>query len=102
MAALSGVMLSSQLMIVDGTISAGLELKAIAISVLGGTKLSGGSGNLSGTLIAAFLLAVIDGALNILKISAFYQYLALGALLIFALVLDTLRRRLIARTLKEA
>jgi len=102
MAALSGVMLSSQLMIVDGTLGVGLELKAIAISVIGGTSLYGGSGNMPGTFLAAFLLAVINGALNILKIPAFYQYLALGALLIFALALDTLRRRLFARILKES
>lgn len=91
-AALSGVMLSAQLMIVDGTLGVGLELKAIAIAVLGGTSLTGGSGNLIGTLIGALLLTAISSALNILKVPAFYQYLATGLLLIFALGLDTLRR----------
>ncbi len=96
-AALSGVMLSAQLMIVDGTLGAGFELQAIAISVLGGTSLAGGSGNLPGTLLGALLLAAINSALNILKVPAFYQYAALGALLVFALALDTLRRMLIKR-----
>ena len=91
-AALSGVMLSAQLMIVDGTLGVGLELKAIAISVLGGTSLTGGRGNLLGTFIGALLLTSISSALNILKVPAFYQYLATGLLLIFALGLDTLRR----------
>lgn len=91
-AALSGVMLSAQLMIVDGTLGVGLELKAIAISVLGGTSLNGGRGNLPGTLIGALLLTAISSALNILKVPAFYQYLATGVLLIFALGLDTLRQ----------
>jgi ribose/xylose/arabinose/galactoside ABC-type transport system permease subunit len=91
-AALSGVMLSAQLMIVDGTLGVGLELKAIAIAVLGGTSLTGGRGNLPGTLIGALLLTAISSALNILKVPAFYQYLATGLLLIFALGLDTLRR----------
>ena len=44
------------------------------------------------------LLATIASALNILKVVAIYQYLALGALLIFALALDTARRELIARS----
>jgi ribose transport system permease protein len=91
-AALSGIMLSAQLLYVDGTLGAGLELQAITVTVLGGTSLSGGSGNLPGTLIASLLVAAISSALNILKIAPFYQYLALGSLLILALALDTLRR----------
>lgn len=96
-AALSGVMLSSQLMIVDGTLGVGLELKAIAVAVLGGTSMTGGSGNLPGTLIGALLLTVISSVLNILKVPPFYQYLATGLLLIFALALDTLRGMLVKK-----
>ena len=96
-AALSGVMLTSQLMIVDGTLGLGLELQAIAIVVLGGTSLMGGNANMLGTMLAAVLISVINSALNILKVEPFYQYLALGLLLIGALALDTLRRQLINR-----
>jgi len=98
-AAVSGVMLSSQLLIVDGTLGTGFELQTIAISVLGGTSLAGGSGNLLGTLIASLLLATISSALNILKVEAFYQYLYLGLLLVLALYLDTLRRTFIANSI---
>lgn len=98
-AAISGVMLSAQLLIVDGTLGTGFELQTIAISVLGGTSLPGGSGNLVGTLIASVLLATISSALNILKVAAFYQYLYLGLLLVLALYLDTLRRDLIANSI---
>lgn len=100
-AALSGVMLAAQLMFVDGTLGVGLELRAIAVSVLGGTSLAGGSGNLLGTLLASLLLSAINSALNILKVPPFYQYLALGLLLIFALALDTLRRAIIKRAVRE-
>jgi ribose transport system permease protein len=98
-AAISGVMLSSQLMIVDATLGFGFELQVITVSVLGGTSLSGGHGNLVGTVFAALLLATIASALNILKVVPFYQYLALGMLLIFALAIDTVRRAFIARAL---
>jgi ribose transport system permease protein len=98
-AAISGVMLSSQLMIVDATLGTGFELQAITVSVLGGTSLSGGHGNLVGTVFAALLLATIASALNILKVVSFYQYLALGVLLIFALAIDTARRAFIAKSL---
>ena len=98
-AAISGVMLSSQLMIVDATLGIGFELQAITVSVLGGTSLSGGHGNLLGTVFAALLLAAIASALNMLKVVALYQYLALGTLLIFALTIDTARRAIIAKVL---
>jgi predicted ABC-type sugar transport system permease subunit len=45
------------------------------------------------------LLATIASALNILKVISFYQYLALGTLLIFALAIDTARRAFIAKSL---
>lgn len=96
-AALSGVMLSSQLMIVEAGLGAGFELQVIAISVLGGTSLSGGAGNLPGTLFAALLLAAINSALNFLKVKDYYQYLAWGLLLILALGIDALRRVFISR-----
>ncbi len=92
-AAVGGILLASQLGLVDGTLGAGLELQIIAITVLGGTSLAGGSGNLVGTLIAAFLLAMISSGLNLLNIPAFYQYLAVGLLLLLALSLDSARRR---------
>jgi ribose transport system permease protein len=98
-AAISGVMLASQLMIVDATLGTGFELQAITVSVLGGTSLSGGHGNLIGTVLAAVLLATIASALNILKVISFYQYFAMGALLIFALAIDTARRAFIAKSL---
>src|SRR5260370_20242568 len=98
-AAISGVMLSSQLMIVDATLGTGFELQAITVSVLGGTSLSGGHGNLVGTVFAALLLATIASALNILKVISFYQYLPLVMLLIFSLAIDTARRAFIARSL---
>jgi len=92
---------TSRLMIVDGTLGLGLELQAIAVAVLGGTSLMGGNANLLGTALAAVLLAVINSGLNILKVESFYQYLALGLLLIFALSLDTLRRAIIKRAVTE-
>jgi ribose transport system permease protein len=98
-AAASGVMLSAQLLIVDGTLGAGFELQTIAIAVLGGTSLTGGSGNLTGTLLASLLLATLASALNIFKVAAFYQYLYLGVLLVVALYLDTLRRALVANSI---
>ncbi len=98
----AGILVASQLGSVDGTLGTGLELQIIAITVLGGTSLSGGSGNLVGTFIASILLAMISSGLNLLNIPPFYQYLAVGLLLLLALSLDSVRRQLQRRALLGA
>jgi ribose transport system permease protein len=98
----AGVLYAGQLGQVSGTLGTGLELQIIAITVLGGTSLAGGSGNLPGTLIAAVLLAMINAGLNLLNVPSFYQYAAVGILLLFALSLDSLRRTIQRRALQGA
>ena len=90
-AAFAGLLLVAQLGTVDATPIQGLELQAIAIAVLGGTSIAGGVGNLPGTFMASLLLAMISSALNLRNIPGYYQYLALGLLLLLALGLDTVR-----------
>ena len=96
-AGIAGVLITSQLGSVDATPIQGLELQAIAIAVLGGTSLAGGSGNLPGTFIGALLLAMISASLNLRNIPGYSQYLALGVLLMLALGLDTLRQSVRSR-----
>lgn len=91
-AGIAGVLITSQLGSVDATPIQGLALQAIAITVLGGTSLAGGAGNLPGTFVGALLLAMISASLNLRNIPGYYQYLALGLLLLLALGLDTVRQ----------
>ncbi len=93
-AAFAGLLLVAQLGTVDATPIQGLELQAIAIAVLGGTSIAGGVGNLPGTFIASLLLAMISSALNLRNVPGYYQYLALGLLLLLALGLDAIRGRI--------
>ena len=90
-AAFAGLLLVAQLGTVDATPIQGLELQAIAIAVLGGTSIAGGVGNMPGTFVASLLLAMISSALNLRNIPGYYQYLALGLLLLLALSLDSVR-----------
>ncbi len=91
-AAIAGMMVGAQLQTVDSTVGSGFELTAIAVVVVGGTSLTGGRGNLIGTVIAAFLLEVIHSALQILDVSSLYEDLAFGSILVGALMIDGLRR----------
>jgi ribose transport system permease protein len=91
-AALSGLMIGAQLQNVNSTIGVGAELTAIAVVVVGGTSLSGGRGNLFGTVCAALLLSAIKAGLNIANVSSLYEDLVFGGILIIALTLDGMRR----------
>lgn len=93
-AASAGLLITAQLGAVDATPIEGLELQAIAIAILGGTSILGGVGNLPGTFVAAVLLAMISSALNLRNIPGYFQYLALGALLLLALGIDEVRSRI--------
>lgn len=91
-AALSGLMAGAELQNADSTIGAGAELTAIAVVVVGGTSLTGGRGNLFGTVCASVLLAAIKAGLNVANVSSLYEDLVFGGILILALMFDGLRR----------
>jgi ribose transport system permease protein len=92
-AGVAGVMWSSRLNSTQPTVATGEELNAIAAVVIGGTSLFGGVGTVVGTLIGAVLMAVIRNGLNLLHISAFYQQIVIGAVIILAVLIDRLRQR---------
>lgn len=69
------------------------EGDAIAATVVGGTSMSGGEGNLVGTFIGAAIMGVIRNGLNLLQIQAAWQDIAVGAVILFAVILDQLRLR---------
>lgn len=96
-AGIAGILLASQLGTVNASLSSGLELQVIAIAVLGGTSMAGGRANIPGTFVAALLLAMINSGLNLLNVASFYQYIALGVLLIFALSIDGVQRAAVRR-----
>jgi rhamnose transport system permease protein len=66
----------------------GLELKAISAVVIGGASITGGKGNLWGTLLGAAVLAVIAPALIFLGINAFWEKAIQGAIILGAIVLE--------------
>jgi ribose/xylose/arabinose/galactoside ABC-type transport system permease subunit len=87
-AALSGLILSAQVLTGNGRLATGLELSAIAVVVLGGTPLTGGKASIVGTMLGSILVSIINNGLNLLNVSVFYQGLTLGALLLGVLALD--------------
>jgi rhamnose transport system permease protein len=80
--------------VVPGNPGVGLELKAIAAVVVGGTAINGGRGTLAGTLIGVVLLGTIGTALTFLGINPFWEKAIQGAIILAALASDTAFGRL--------
>ncbi len=89
-AALSGLIISAQVLTGNGRLATGLELSAIAVVVIGGTPLIGGKASIVGTLLGSVLISVINNGLNLLNVSVFYQNVTLGLLLLGALAFNAL------------
>ncbi len=66
------------------------ELFAVAAVVIGGASLMGGKGTIIGSLIGVFLIAFLENGLLISGVEPFYRFIAVGLLLIIAVVIDQL------------
>ena len=61
--------------------------------MVGGTSLSGGQGKIFGTLIGAFIIAVIQNGMNLTNIESQTQKIVLGFVILGAVLLDKIRNR---------
>ena len=90
---LSGIILIGQTASATPQAALGYELTAIAAVIVGGASLGGGRGRMIGTIIGVFLLGVVANALNLFGVSPFWQPVATGLILIFAVAFDGFSRR---------
>lgn len=71
----------------------GAELDAIAAVIVGGGSFFGGVGTVAGTLIGALIMAVLRNGLNLLNVSAYWQMVVIGGVIVWAVWVDVLRGR---------
>ena len=93
LAGLGGVIMASQFKSGDPKYGLMYELYVIAAVVVGGTSLSGGRGKVFGTLIGAFIIAVIQNGMNLIGVQSYTQKVVLGLVLLLAVFVDMLKKR---------
>jgi len=87
-----GIMTSSRVGGGIPTVAHGLEFQVVVAAVLGGTSLAGGEGTVIGTLLGAILIGTLNTGLNLLGVPTFWQTVALGVVLVLAVLLDAVLR----------
>jgi len=92
-AAITGLILASQLVASHPATGESYELTAIAAVVLGGTSLSGGRGSVGGSIVGALILGVLNDGLVMVGVSSFWQTVIKGLVVILAVVIDQYQLR---------
>ncbi|WML33167.1 ABC transporter permease [Clostridium sp. OS1-26] len=93
LAACAGLILAARVVSAQPTAGTGYELDAVAASVIGGASLLGGEGMILGTFIGALVIGVLRNGLNLINVSAFWQQIVIGAVIIAAVYIDRVKRK---------
>lgn len=91
--AVTGILFVARFQSAQSDAGRGMELDAIAATVIGGTSLMGGEGSVVGVLIGAIIMGVVRNGLVLLDVSSYWQELIIGAIIVLAAILDVVRRR---------
>lgn len=91
--AIAGVIITSRIGSASPNAGTGFELDAIAAVVIGGTSLAGGEGTITGTLIDALIIGVLNNGLKLMNVSPFYQSIVKGLVILIAVLLDKKSRK---------
>ena len=90
---IAGVIIASRIGSASPNAGTGFELDAIAAVVIGGTSLAGGEGRITGTIIGALIIGVLNNGLNLMNVSPFYQSIVKGLVILIAVLLDKKSRK---------
>jgi len=97
LAGIGGLVLAGRLNSANALMAEGAELQTIAAVVIGGTNLYGGEGGVIGTLIGSLIIGSLSNGMNLLDVSAFWQRVIQGVVIISVVMLDQWRRRRFGR-----
>lgn len=90
---LAGVMWTSRYAAAVNETATGFELQTVAACVLGGVSVAGGSGAVSGVILGALFLGILNNALPVANLSPFYQMGLQGLIVLSAMVVNSLSEK---------
>lgn len=93
LAGLAGLVLTSRIGSGQAGLGVGYELDAIAAAVIGGVSLSGGIGTIWGTMVGALIIGVLNNGLDLLNVSAYWQTIVKGSIIVAAVIIDERKNR---------
>ena len=99
---IGGIVFSSRMNSGQPAANVNLEFDAITAVILGGVSFAGGVGDMLGTVLGVILIQAFNTGLIMVNVSTFWQYVARGALLLFALTSDYIRKQRREKELLEA
>ena len=99
---LGGIIFAARMNAGQPAANVNLEFDAITAVVLGGVSFAGGVGDMGGTVLGILLIQSFNTGLTMVNVSSFWQYVARGALLLFALTSDFIRKQRRGKELLEA
>ena len=76
---------------VNNSMGVGTEFTVMAGCMLGGIKMGGGGGKMSNMVVGVLIIGVLNSGMNFLNMNQYWQYVALGVVLLAAIILDTLQ-----------
>lgn len=94
LAGLAGIIMTSRLNSGQPILGEMMELDAIASVVIGGTAMSGGQGGLFGTIIGVLIIIFLHNGLNMLGVSSFWQRVAIGLVILIAVLIDQIQQKI--------
>jgi ribose transport system permease protein len=92
-AGIAGVLFTARFGVGQSTAGLGYELDVIAAAVIGGVGLFGGRGTIFGTILGSLLMGILRNGLVLLNVSAYWQQVAIGLVILLAVVLDRKSKR---------
>ena len=99
--AFAGMVMLAKLGTGEPAAGASYETNAIAAAAIGGTSLAGGKGSIIGTFLGAILLQALKVGLVVCGVDTFWQYIATGLIIVFAVYVDVIQGKLAAMRLNK-
>jgi rhamnose transport system permease protein len=98
---LAGILYICKYAAAQGETATGYEMNVIAACVLGGVSISGGMGKIQGVLLGALLFGILNNALPLIQVSAFWQQAIRGLIIIVSVIVNAFIQRNFAKKALE-